>query len=387
MKKKTKKQPSTEEISQKIAGKIVEGLKDIIQAKKESKKDKERKKDVIPKVKVSEGKIKLYTLSDGKEVHMPVNEAKIVGEWFKCLLKRDYAGMKQYFQKLEPLVEGTATEGGNLVPTVLYNKLIPLLEDKAVIKPRATVIDMSGMKTNQLNISSITSKPVAQWGSENAAKATSSMTFGQISLTPYLLACIVPISAQLRDDSPFNVVKIVTQALAEAYSKAEEKAFATGSGSGQPTGIDTYTAGRTVNAGGALSFDHINSAYWRMPQAYRNKAVWLMNGYTIEIVAQLKDSQNRPLLLDTGILTNPGIPALKGRPVLEQNDLPHTSIYFIDLSQYWIGEKLPMTIDIADQATVGGVSLWERNLIAIRLEGRVDGELTTTRAFVEITGI
>jgi len=46
---------------------------------------------------------------------------------------------------------------------------------------------------------------------------------------------------------------------------------------------------------------------------------------------------------------------------------------------------MPLRIDIADQATIAGVNLWERNLIAVRVEERIDGELTTTRAFVEIS--
>jgi len=393
---KKKKKITPEKLAEQIGTKISDGLKEILASKKISKKAKQKKSKLTPKSKAGFGdrEIKLYKLKDGKQITAPANDqTKELGEWFRALLFKDRSGMIKSYNKLEngaiekfqPLLEGTANVGGNLVPTLLYNYLIPLLEDKAVIKAGATVIDMSGMKTNQLDISGIESKPIAQWGSENTAKATSSMQFNQISLTPYLLAAIVPFSMQLRDDSPFNIVQIIIKALGEAYVKAEEAAFATGNGTGRPTGINNYTAGRVVNAGGAVAWGHINSAYWRMPQAFRNKAVWLMNGRTIEVVSNLQDSNNRPLLLDNGIMTQAGIPSLKGRPVYEQNDLPSSVINFVDLSMYYVGEKLPMKIDIADQATVAGVSLWERNLIAVRLEGRVDAELATTRAFTQVS--
>jgi len=366
------------ELSQSIAKQISESLAKI------REKDVEKKKEITHDAKLNDPEIKLFETKKGKEVKMRKSEIEVLGKWFQAFLRKDTASMLNFHQKLEPLVEGTDAEGGYLVPTLLHNVIVDLMEDEAVIKPRATVIDMTGMKTNQLNISGIASKPIVYWTGENSDKSTSSMTFNQISLTPYTLAAIVPISTQLRDDSPFNVVQIVSKALADAVAKAEDKAFTTGSGSGQPTGLDNYTF-TTIDAGGALTFDHINSAFFKLPQAYRKSAFWIMNGRTIAAIAGLKDSNNRPLLLEAGILTEPGIPALKGRPVLEQNDLASSKIFFGDLKAYWIGQKMPLRIDIADQATIAGVNLWERNLIAVRVEERIDGELTTTRAFVEIS--
>lgn len=365
-----------------IVSKLTASLKDI----KETKEAEEKKKALLAgaDVKLMDPQIKLYTTRRGKEVSMRKSEIEQVNLWFKALLRKDYGAMLSVHQKLEPLIEGTNAEGGFLVPTVLYNTIVPLLEEEAVFRSRAFIIDMTGMKTNQLNIDGIATKPVVSWGSENAAKATSSATFNQIGLTPYLAAAIVPLSKQLRDDSPFNVVQIVSKLLAEALAKLEDAAFMNGNGTGRPTGINNYTF-TGPNAGGALSYDHILAAYWRLPSPFRSKASWIMNSRTIEAISTLKDSNNRHLLLDSGILTEPGIPALKGRPVLEQNDCPSASIFFGDISAYWIGLKLPLTIDIADQAVVAGVSLWERNLIAVRIEERIDGELTTTRAFTEIT--
>ena len=184
------------------------------------------------------------------------------------------------------------------------------------------------------------------------------------------------------------MVRIITNRMGEAIANEEDRAFLTGNGTGRPTGIDNYTL-PSIAAGGALSFDHINAAYWRLPQAYRAQAVWLMNGRTIEAVSQLKDSNNRYLLEQNSILTESGIPSLKGRPVYESNFLPSSSIFFGDLSYYYIGLRKGLTIRTSTEASLslGGanVSLWQRNLLGILAEERVDGELALTRSFREIT--
>ncbi|KKM62868.1 hypothetical protein LCGC14_1517320 [marine sediment metagenome] len=379
------------ELTDSIAEKITAGLAKIAKSNKASKANRDKKAQLggnKDKLQLN-GKFKVATLKSGKAIEIGMGQAKDLGHWMQALVRKDYVGMAKYFAKLEPLNTATDEDGGFLVPTLLHNVLVPLIEDQAVIRPLATHIDMSNMKTNQLNVDQIVGKPIATWSGENTVKGTSSMQFAQISLTPYVLAVIVPFTKQLMTDSVFNVVKMLTKSMTESIVKEEERAFMVGNGAGQPTGINNYTPGRAVDAGNNLNFDHINAAYWRMPQAFRNKAVWFMNGRTIENVSMIKDDQNRPLLLDNGILTQPGIPAMKGRPVFEQNDLPSAQIVFVDPSMYWIADKWPMTVDMATEATIRGISLFEKNLIALRVEERVDAELVDTRAFTRVnnTGV
>ena len=154
---------------------------------------------------------------------------------------------------------------------------MPIIDDAAIVIGLATVLNMT---SSQLNISAESTKPVMSWGAEGANKSTTSMTFAQVTLTPYKLSGIVTITEELMEDAIFDMVRIITNRMGEAIANEEDRAFLTGSGSGRPTGLNSYTL-PVQDAGGALSFDHINSAYWRLPQAYREKAVWLMNGRTI----------------------------------------------------------------------------------------------------------
>ena len=368
-----------EKIAASIASKMAE-------YSKVSKEDVEKKVEVekVNEVKVIDRKEKLFRTRKGTDISLMRSEVEGLSGWFKSFFKGDKAGILEYFQKWEPLNETTNAEGGFLVPTLLYNVIVNWQEDEAVIKPRSKIIDMTGMKTNQLNISGLNSKPKVSWTAEQAQKATSSIEFTQQSLTPYKLAAIIPVTDELIEDSPFNIISIIGEELARAVTKEEDRVFTVGTGAAQPTGIDTYVF-TTINAANNLTLDQIQSAYFRLGQTYRNKAYWIMNSRVIENIANMKDTTNRPLLLEEGIINEPGFPALKRRPVLEQNDLGSDKIFFIDLSYYWIGIKHPMRISMADQATVAGYNLWERNMKAVRIEERVDAELTTTRCGTEIS--
>lgn len=346
-------------------------------------------------ISVREPKLKLYTTRKGKAVEISRTPAMYIGNWLKSVLRKDRKGMEEWDQKLaevtklEPLNETTAAEGGNLVPTLLYNVLIDIIQDKSVMAQIANTIDMTGMKTNTLNVDAVASRPIASWGSENTDKGTSSMTFGQQSLTPYLLACIIPVTKQLLEDSAFNVTQILTTKLAESIAVEEDKAFFAGSGTGRPTGLNTYTF-RGQNFGDVNpTYDLVNSAYWRLPQAYRSRAVWVGNGQLLEALSNIKDNNNMPIFKE--LITEPGIMGLKGRPVYEQNDLEATSLWFGDFYYYWIARKGGVAIDLSEEATLIGngttISLWQRNLVALRAETRVDGECVLTRGFVEISNI
>ena len=373
-----------EEAAKALADKVVA---QIMEAQKKISEDNEKKLLEVraKEAKVEEGEVLIRTTKKGKELTMKKSETMAVGNILKALARKDMSTVQNIMTKLEPLNEATNAEGGFLVPTIWSNILVPIIDDAAIVRGLATVLNMT---SSQLNISVEATKPVMSWGAEGANKSTTSMTFAQVTLTPYKLSGIVTITEELMEDAIFDMVRIITNRMGEAIANEEDRAFLTGSGSGRPTGLNSYTL-PVQDAGGALSFDHINSAYWRLPQAYREKAVWLMNGRTIEAVSQLKDSNNRYLLQEAGILTEAGIPSLRSRPVYESNFLESSSIFFGDLSYYYIGVRKGLTIRTSTEASLslGGAnySLWQRNAMGILAEERVDGELSLTRAFREIS--
>lgn len=349
-----------------------------------------KKRAEVARTQVSavEGEVKIYTNRKGQEITMKASAADLTAKWFQSFLQYkvrhqpdQYYKMLEYAAKLNPLDSATAGDGGNLVPVVLHNVLIPLIEDMSVIRPNATVVDMSNIKT--LDIPTIAGKPMVSIAGEGLAKASSSMQFGKVTLAVETLAAIVPITNQLIDFASFDVVRIVSQALAESIAKKEDQLFMTGTGTSQPKGIDAYTFAKTIDAGGLLSWTHLNQAYFGVGQYFRNRGYWIMGSEEMTYLANQKDSQNRPIFDVAGVFLQEGLPSIKGRPVLENNNIGG-KIFFGDLKSYWIGASRNIRIDLADQAVIAGQSLWERNMVAIRAEEYIDGRLGDTRAFAEI---
>lgn len=408
---------SLDQAAEDAAEKVIKVIQEKMKAKQDA--DVEAKKKAILEdtttVEHVSTKQKIYTTNKGVEVFATLDEANAINKWFKALVMFKKTKQPNYFkelqdaahladkiaisQKLEPLNETTNADGGFLIPTIMHNKIVPFLEDEAQIKPAAYNIDMTGIRT--LAIPNVTAGPYVQWNSEMAQKATTSMVFGQQTLTPYTLAGILVITQQMLDDAPFPMLQIVSQELARAIAKAEDAAFASGSGSGQPTGIDTYTPGYTTSAGGALAYGHFVTALLGLPSAYRSSRQlrWLMHRNNIQLAATLTDTTGRPIFDLTNPMANmlysPRTPAIMGIPVIENNDISEKTIYLVDLAYYWIGTNRNMSIDVATEATIGGGvgqygtvlgnNLWERNELAVRAEERIDGELVTTRALSTIT--
>ena len=298
-----------------------------------------------------------------------------------------YSGDKQ---KLQILSEGTAADGGYLVPEEFANMIVEDIRDVSIMRSLASVMTT---QTDTVHIPSLISRPKAAWRAEKAVKSTSTATFSENVLTPYSLAAIVPLSNELVADAQLGVggsiVNYIAGLMAQAIAEAEEQAFWTGSGSGQPSGVDggVYTL-RTVAAGAGATdvqrADAIIQAFHTTPQGYRNRGVWVGNMGTWFEVGRLKDSQNRYLLTD---LAGSPTQLLKGRPVYESNYLAGGTLLYGDFSYYQIVDREGVSVRVSDEATVGGSSAFEKNLTYVRVEKRVDGELLLPAAITKVTGI
>jgi HK97 family phage major capsid protein len=116
--------------------------------------------------------------------------------------------------------------------------------------------------------------------------------------------------------------------------------------------------------------------YWRLPQVYRANAVWVMNSADIETLTGVKDTTGRPIIQEA---TEGGLPTIKGRPVLEINQLTAGTIVFGDWRHYFVGDRERMSVETS---TEEGNS-FARHQIAIKVVERLDGKLALTNAFVK----
>jgi len=328
------------------------------------------------------------TVKELDDIQVEVPGRKAMGKTFTSVSRKTVHVLQAFFagdkQKLQTLVEGTGSRGGYLVPEDFLNIVVEDKRDMTVMRQLATVLPVS---TDTIHVPTLANRPQAAWRSEAAVKATTTVDFGEIILTPYSLAAIVSLSNELVADASLggNIVSLVARVMARSLAEKEDQAFWIGDGSGKPTGIDNYSF-TTINGGSTdtTRADAIIRSIYALPQGYRSQAVFVANKNTLAKVATFKDTQNNYLLSDLGSAASP---TLRGLRVMEQNDLADGKMFVGDFSYYYIADREGITVDTSQEATVASQSAFERNLTFVRVEERVDGELTLTQAIVEIQGL
>jgi len=287
-------------------------------------------------------------------------------EFVKALYNKNEARVKS-------LAEGTPADGGYLVPDEFRASLIEQVLAPGSIRSLATVIPMEG---KLLKIPKMGGDVKVYWGTENKAIATTSADFGEVQLTPFRLNAIIYTSRELFDDSAIAIFDILRRRFADRVRDEENKVFITGNGTTQPKGIDQETF-REVSAANSLTPDHLTSAYWKLPEVFRNNSSWLINSRVMEHLENKKDNNGQYLYpsLQAEVKT------LKGRPVKVFDYVPSTKLFLGDLSYYYIGDRQQVTMDVTTEAG----TTWEKYQVGLRVIERVDGEVALTTAFVEIT--
>jgi HK97 family phage major capsid protein len=180
------------------------------------------------------------------------------------------------------------------------------------------------------------SENAAVWVGETQARPqTGTPTIGQLQVPVNETYCLIPISAQLMQDSMFDVGAWVEQKVVDKFARQEGAAFISGTGGNQPLGLlsaPTSTAKdstrpwgtlQTIKSGSASSItaDALHSLVWSLRIPYRKGASWLMNSNTASVIDQFRDSVTGRYLWRESLTD--GMPAtLLGYPVTLCEDMP-----------------------------------------------------------------
>lgn len=381
-----------EKLAEKAQGKVNESISKMEAIVNKLTEVKPKEEKVVSEKTIVDPEMGEVSVKKLEETTVEVAERKQRGKKHTTVSKKSIhfvdALLRQDRQKLQILTEGDAVSGGYLVPEEFANMIVEDRRDATIMRQLATVIPVS---TDTFHLPTLASRPRTFWRSEAAVKNTSTAEFGEIVLTPYSLASIVPLSNELVADASLgtggSIVNMVANLMATAIAEEEDKAFWTGNGSGKPTGIDNYSF-TTVDAGAGASdsarADAVIKATFRLPQGYRAGAVAVANKNTWARIATLKDADNNYLLSS---LAGTASPVLRGLPTYEQNDLPDGKMFIGDFRDYFIADRQGVTVDVSTEATVSGTSAFENNLTYVRVEERVDGELAITNGIVEVQNL
>ena len=278
------------------------------------------------------------------------------------------------------LTLGSATAGGNLVHSTLYQRVIDKMEEEgAALNAGATLIQTTSGE--DILIPAVTSHSTGALVAEGGTISESDPAFGQTTLSTYKYAAIVDVSSELAMDQSvgtFNVVNFVGDQGGAAIGRALSSHWTTGSGSSQPQGFDNCTTGVTAASATAITTDELIDMYHSVIAPYRANAAWVANDSTLKAVRKLKDSNNV-------YLWQPGLQAgqpdnLLSRPVYADTNMAelatgNTTVVFGDFNRGYFAR------------IAGGVRVeqtnadkWTTDLVSVRFIVRGGGVLVDTAA-------
>ena len=139
--------------------------------------------------------------------------------------------------------------GGFLVPNQWSDSIRQLQPQDAVVRPRATVIppgtppdaSITFPALDQTGVRGVYSGVTVQWINEGGAKPETDYRLLEVTLTPNEVAAFIPLTDKLlRNSSAAST--LATTLLRRAIIAAEDTAFMTGNGAGQPLGIVNHPA-------------------------------------------------------------------------------------------------------------------------------------------------
>jgi len=293
-------------------------------------------------------------------------EPTIEEKAFAGFLRKGPDGLPENERKA--LSIGDNTQGGYLVTGQFSREVIKNLVEYSPVRQAARV---GSMASTSITIPRRTAAPTAYWVNETEDRTATQQAYGQITIPANEAAAYIDVSVQLLEDAEFSVEQEIATDFAEEFGRLEGNAFVLGDTIKKPEGFLVNAGVPQVASGHAtqVTADGLIDFYYSLPDFYRNKSSWMMNGTTLAAVRKLKDGQGQ-------YLWQPGIAAgqpetILGRPVVEAVDMPNVGAGFYPIAlgdfkqAYRIYDRVAMTLlrDPYTMATKGLVRFHARRRV------------------------
>jgi len=287
------------------------------------------------------------------------------------------------------LTKGSATAGGNTVPTSFAGLFWEHLIESAAIVDVATVFNTAGGETLEVPVT--TTHSTAALITEGSTLTESDAAFAKRSLGAYKYAYSFQVSTELLNDTGVDLTGYFARQAARAVGNALGADLAIGNASSKPSGVvqtaSTGKTGTTTGISGAPTGDDLIDLYYSVISPYRNSTscVWLMRDSTAAVIRKIKDSSG-----GAGVGNYLWQPGLAGAPdtilgkrvVIEPNiaavATSAKSVVFGDMSAYFVriagGVRFERSDDFA----------FQNDLVTFRAILRGDGILGDQTGAVKV---
>ncbi len=200
-------------------------------------------------------------------------------------------------QERRELLGGVDSSGGYLLGSTLSNRVLDLARSASVmLRGGALTVPLDGA---ELRLARVASDPTSYWRHEGVAVTASQPTFDIVVLKPRTLACIVPITIELLEDSN-NIAQALEMVLQRSMAQALDGAALAGDAAGaEPTGVLNTTGVNTVVVGYPDSYSQFSAAIGDILAANfdgeLSRLAWCMHPTDWETVDKMVDTTGQPL--------------------------------------------------------------------------------------------
>jgi HK97 family phage major capsid protein len=273
-----------------------------------------------------------------------------------------------------------STSGGFLLNPALSSIIIDRARNmSSVFRAGATFIPM---EDRELHIAKVTSDPTAYWTGEGATIQTSEAAFGQIRLYAKKLACLVPISIELFEDTP-NGTQVVENAVMQAMALELDRACLRGT---DPVGIRNQSGVNVISSVGAPTYDYIGDAMEDIEENNGMANAWILNARDNASFRLYKDGNGMWLRPPEDVaqltkLVSNQIPSNLGSGANE------SEIYVGQFSDCYIGIRTQAQLEIFRSGGTATVDAVSQALVWVRCLLRADINLAHANHFTVLTGV
>lgn len=239
------------------------------------------------------------------------------------------------------LTKGSATAGGNTVPTSFVSRLLEHLIETATVARISTVVTTDSGENLEWPVTTAHSTG-ALIAEGNAITPESDPAFAKRTLGAYKYAVLMQVSSELLTDSGVDLEGYLARQAGRAVGNALGADLAVGNGSSKPSGVaQTSTMGKTGanSVAGVFTADDLIDLYFSVISPYRDQAsaAWLMRDATLGLIRKLKDKEDQYLWQPSLQLGQPD--TLMGKPVYTDPNIAAVaasakSVFFGDFSAY-----------------------------------------------------
>ena len=246
----------------------------------------------------------------------------------------------------------------------------------------------------------------AKWVGEGEQKPVTKGDMTKQDIVPHKIATIFAASSEVVRANPANYLNTMRMKVAEAIAIAFDGAVLHGVDS--PFGKCVADTGKSIQLGGAGStaFDQLNEGLSLLVADNKKWNGTLFDDIAEPVLNAAKDKVDRPLFIES-TYTDINSPfrsgRVLGRPTFLSDHVtdptkPNTDTGVLGFQGDWTqivwGQIGGLSYDVSDQATLdlsangdgsGLVSLWQNNLVAVRVEAEFGVLVNDPEAFVKLT--